>query len=97
MTISRTVPMPPGATMKASEAIANWCRRVKNVRCRNAWATKALTSCSKGSSTRMPMDRACSGAVDAPSLAACIRPGPPPVTMSQPMAASIAAARLVSS
>ena len=33
----------------------------------------------------------------APSLAACINPGPPPVMMSQPISASAAATRLVSS
>ena len=33
----------------------------------------------------------------APSLAACISPGPPPVTMSQPIAAKAAAARFTSS
>ena len=33
----------------------------------------------------------------APSLAACIRPGPPPVMMSQPMSARAAATRFTSS
>jgi len=42
-----------------------------------------------------PADLARSGAPAAPSLAACISPGPPPVIMSQPISASAAAARLV--
>src|SRR4029450_9800651 len=36
-------------------------------------------------------------AVVAPSLAACIRPGPPPVTMSQPIEANADATRFTSS
>jgi len=36
-------------------------------------------------------------ALAAPSLAACINPGPPPVTMSHPISANAAAARLTSS
>ena len=62
-------------------------------RCSNAWLTNGLTSCSNGSSTRMPTD-ARSGsapAIRAPSFAACISPGPPPVTMSQPRRVSSAA------
>jgi hypothetical protein len=34
---------------------------------------------------------------ECPSLAACMSPGPPPVTMSQPIAASAAVMRLTSS
>src|SRR5262249_17201669 len=47
----------------------------------------------------MPTERLRSGALTAaaPSLAACISPGPPPVTMSQPISASAAASRLTSS
>ena len=91
--------MPPGATTNASEASTKWCRRVKNVRCSKTCSTKALASCSDGRSTRMPMDRSRSGAPAsaAPSLAAFMRPCPPPVTMSQPISASARATRRVSS
>ena len=37
------------------------------------------------------------GVLAAPSLAACINPGPPPVTMSQPRPAAAAATRFTSS
>ena len=56
MSVSSTVPMPPGVTMKASDTSTKWCSRVKNVLCSNASVTNAFTSCSNGSSTRMPTD-----------------------------------------
>ena len=49
-------------------------------------ADERIDSCSNGKSTRMPTE-ARSGsapAIRAPSFAACISPGPPPVMMSQP-------------
>ena len=86
MLSSRSVPIPPGTTTKASETIMKWCSREKNVLCSYIWPTKGFTSCSKGSSTRTPTERpdALPSTDMAPSLAACIRPGPPPVMMSQP-------------
>ena len=89
--------MPPGTTTNASDAITKCCKRVKNVPCSKACSTKGFTSCSNGSSTRMPNERPSRPAEAAPSLAACMSPGPPPVTMSQPMAVNAAAARLTSS
>src|SRR3954451_14614536 len=80
--------------MNASDTRTKWCSRVKNVLCSNASVTKAFTSCSNGSSTRMPTDFWCAPSGSAsftPSLAACIRPGPPPVTMSHPSRVSSAA------
>ena len=93
ISVSSTVPMPPGVTMKASDTSTKWCSRVKNVLCSNAWVTNAFTSCSNGNSTRMPTDvRSGSGSASfTPSFAACISPGPPPVTMSQPRRVSSAA------
>ena len=64
--------------------------------CSNACSTNGFTSCSKGSSTRMPTDPG-APLLFAPSLAACISPRPPPVTMSQPSEAKAAAARFTSS
>ena len=94
ISVSSTVPMPPGVTMNASDTRTKWCSRVKNVLCSNASVTKAFTSCSNGSSTRMPTDFWCvpSGSASfTPSFAACISPGPPPVTMSHPSRVSSAA------
>src|SRR5262249_39549543 len=50
-----------------------------------------------GRSTRMPTECAFPPLAAAPSLAARISPGPPPVMMSHPSAASAAATRFVSS
>jgi Cu/Ag efflux protein CusF len=41
--VSRTVPMPPGATTNASDVSTNWCRRVKKVRCSNGHAIAITT------------------------------------------------------
>ena len=68
---------------------------MKNVSCANDSVTNAFECCSNGKSTRIPYERPRRAAF-APSLAACIRPGPPPVMMSQPIAASVSAMRLVS-
>jgi len=70
--------------MYASDISTKWCSRVKNVACSKVCSTKGLTSCSNGKCTRMPMLCTPWFACDtcAPSLAACIRPGPPPVMMS---------------
>ena len=91
--VSSTVPIPPGTTTKASETSTKWCSREKNVRCSKAWPTNGLTSCSNGRSTRMPTEHRSGSApaIRAPSFAACISPGPPPVTMSQPRRVSSAA------
>lgn len=97
MSVSSTVPIPPGTTTKTSEAITKWCRRLKNVLCSKASWTKGFISCSNGRSTRMPMERCGAPALAAPSLAACMRPGPPPVTISHSIAAQAAATRLTSS
>ena len=53
--------------------------------------TNGFTSCSNGSSMLMPTERRRpSGSTEcAPSFAACMRPGPPPVRMSQPIAGQL--------
>ena len=60
---------------------------------------EGIDLCSKGRSTRMPMDWLRSGApaAAARSFAACMRPGPPPVTISHPISARARATRLTSS
>lgn len=90
---SSTVPIPPGTTTNASDTSTKWCSRVKKVPCSKACSTNAFTSCSNGSSTRMPSDASfpSGSASRAPSFAACISPGPPPVTISQPRRVSSAA------
>ena len=91
--------MPPGATTNASDVEHELVQaREERAVLEGLRRRTRLTSCSKGRSTRMPTDSARSGARrPRPSLAACISPGPPPVMMSQPISASAAAARLVSS
>jgi hypothetical protein len=88
--VSSTVPMPPGITTNATDISTNWCSRVKNVLCSYAWVTKAFTRYSNGSCTRMPTElvRALESARLVPSLAAAMRPGPPPVMMSHPIRVS---------
>ena len=77
--------MPPGTTTNASDDEDEMVQAREEGAVLEGRLTNGLTSCSKGSSTRMPTEpSAAVGAACAPSLAACIRPGPPPVTMAQP-------------
>ena len=89
--------MPPGATTKASDANTNWCRRVKNVRCSKASLDERVDFLLEG---EVDADTDGAGAFRGGGRAfvgGLHQPGPPPVMMSQPMSASAAATRFVSS
>ncbi len=91
------MPTPPGKITNACDIRTKWWRREKKVRCavtlsRYGFAFSygiAIVS-PKERVLRVPRESA------APSLAASIRPGPPPVTMSHPISVRSEASRRTS-
>ncbi len=89
MKSSRLVPIPPGKMMKACDIRTKWCSREKKVRCA-VTVSRYGFAFSYGIEMVSPKERVLRVPREdaAPSLAASIRPGPPPVTMSQPSSVS---------
>ena len=90
--VSSSVPKPPGKQTKARLSFTSISLRVKKYFMLTYFSSPAITGlapCSNGSRMATPMLRA----RPAPSIAACMIPGPAPVTTIQPRSASAAAIR----
>jgi hypothetical protein len=82
------VPMPPSATTTASEMAMKASSRPLNRSNSCLMSRYGLGCCSCGNLMFSPIDCPPLATLFDPALAACINPGPPPVTMSNPSAAS---------
>ncbi len=94
--ISSSVPNPPGRQTKACDSLISISLRVKKyfmLTCLSSPAMIELAPLSNGRRIDTPME----WATPAPSMPACMMPGPAPVTVIQPCSARRPARRLVRS
>ena len=84
--VSSSVPNPPGRHTNARDSLTSISLRVKKYFMLTYFSSPAMTGlapCSNGSRIDTPMLRS----RPAPSIAACMMPGPAPVTTIQPRSA----------
>ena len=94
--VSSRVPKPPGRQTNARLSFTSISLRVKKYFMLTYFSSPAITGlapCSNGSRIETPMLRS----RPAPSIAACMIPGPAPVTTIHPRSASIEAIRVACS
>ena len=94
--VSSSVPKPPGRQTNARLSFTSISLRVKKYFIETYFSSPAMTGlapCSNGSRIATPMLRS----RPAPSIAACMIPGPAPVTTIHPRSASAAAMRVACS
>ncbi len=85
--VSSSVPNPPGRHTNARDSFTSISLRVKKYFMLTDFSSPAMTGlapCSNGNRIDTPIDRS----RPAPSIAACMIPGPAPVTTIQPRRAS---------